>query len=263
MPIFRKVAGTAVTVACATVPMSAQQPSVEKWTVHGVERMALVYPPTVVAGPAPLILVFHGHGGNMRSADSSMHFQTAWPEAIVVYMQGLPTATKIDRTGRASGWEAEPASANNNRDADFFDAVLATMRQRFLVDDERVYATGFSNGAFFSYALLAMRGTKLAAIAPVAGLIRAWQPSPARPVVVIAGNRDELVTPDSQRVTLQRLREINGAAGPGTPCGSGCISFSSTSGTPVRSIEHPGGHVFPPFATAAIVAFFKSHRRQP
>ena len=264
MSTLWKFTCSALLVAVTTSESLAQQPTLEKWKVKGVERAALVFAPSVTgAASAPLILVFHGHGGNMRGAAANMRFQNAWPEAIVVYMQGLPTRTKIDPAGDKPGWEADPGSADHNRDVDFVDAVLGTLRQRFPVDDQRIYATGFSNGAFFSYALLAMRGGTLAAVAPVAGLIRSWQPAPPRPVFVIGGSRDPLVTPDSQKVSLERLRTINQATGSGTPCGQGCTFFASTSGTPVRSIVHPGGHVFPPFATEAIVAFFKNHRRQP
>jgi len=263
MSTLWKVACSALLVALTTSASVAQQPTLEKWQVNGVERTALVFAPSAAAATgAPLVLVFHGHGGNVRDASSSMRFQSAWPEAVVVYLQGLPTRTKIDPRGEKSGWETEPASAAHNRDADFVDAVVATMRQRFPVDDQRIYATGFSNGAFFSYALLAMRGSMLAAAAPVAGLIRSWQPAPPRPVIVIGGSRDLLVTADSQKVSLARLLAVNQATGAGTPCGAGCTVFSSPTGTPVRSIVHPGGHVFPPFATEAIVDFFKNHRRQ-
>ena len=38
--------------------------------------------------------------------------------------------------------------------------------------------------------------------------------------------------------------------------------YPSTTGTPVRVIIHPGGHEYPPFATAAIVTFFENHRNK-
>jgi polyhydroxybutyrate depolymerase len=50
--------------------------------------------------------------------------------------------------------------------------MLATLRGRYPVDDRRIYATGFSNGAAFSDPLWAARGKTFAAFAPVAGAIR-------------------------------------------------------------------------------------------
>jgi polyhydroxybutyrate depolymerase len=256
-PIFT----TLIAAASIARTAAAQHPTRISWNVKGAQREALVFAPSAPApdGKAPVILVFHGHGGNMRGSAAGMHFQRAWPEALVVYLQGLPTSTKLDPGGSKPGWEAEPSAASDNRDIDFVDAVLATLRQRFAVDTRRIYATGFSNGAFFCYALLALRGETFAAIAPVAGLARTWQPAPPRPVFVIGGNKDPLVKPDSQRVSLARVRELDGATGPGRPCGAGCMFFPSTTATPVRSVVHDGGHVFPPFATQAIVAFFKNH----
>jgi poly(3-hydroxybutyrate) depolymerase len=41
----------------------------QTWTIKGVERSAIVVPPRATASkaPAPLVLIFHGHGG------TSMH----------------------------------------------------------------------------------------------------------------------------------------------------------------------------------------------
>ncbi len=45
------------------------QPESMQWTVDGVEREALVAAPqNPPASGAPLVFVFHGHGGNMNNA---------------------------------------------------------------------------------------------------------------------------------------------------------------------------------------------------
>ena len=135
-----------------------------KWTVEGVEREALVIAPTnnglsKTAGAgakAPVVFAFHGHGGNMQQvADAGM--QQLWPEAILVYPQGLPTKLYVDPEGRGAGWQQEPGQ-NGDRDLKFVDAMLATLRQKFVVDDRRIYATGLSNGGIFTYLLWGTRG---------------------------------------------------------------------------------------------------------
>jgi polyhydroxybutyrate depolymerase len=242
---------------------AAQQPQRLHWKVDGVEREALVFAPVAAASaPAPLILAFHGHGGNMRGFANLTQFPAAWPDAVVVYLQGLPTESNRDPAGKKPGWESGPDALDEhpNPDVDFVDSVLATMHRRFNVDDRRVYATGFSNGAFMTLMLWTIRGGTFAAFAPVAGGIRGWNPPSARPVFYIGGARDPLVKPDTQRTTIAKIRSIDGANGPGAACGTGCTFYASTSGTPVRVMSHPGGHLFPPFATAAIVAFFKNHQ---
>ncbi len=62
------------------------------FTVDGVTRTALVYvPPTAKTSLTPVVFVFHGHGGNAQEVARSFHIEKEWPQAISVYMQGLPT----------------------------------------------------------------------------------------------------------------------------------------------------------------------------
>ncbi|HEY0783485.1 MAG TPA: hypothetical protein VGE98_13585, partial [Thermoanaerobaculia bacterium] len=72
--------------ACGALAAAAQAPvphreAVRKWTVGGVERQALVFTPAAITTgtKAPLLLVFHGHGGNMNGAARQMNFQAYWP----------------------------------------------------------------------------------------------------------------------------------------------------------------------------------------
>ena len=47
--------------------------------------------------------------------------------------------------------------------------ALASLRHTYNIDDDRIYATGFSNGGMFTYLLWAKRPNVFAAFAPVAG----------------------------------------------------------------------------------------------
>src|SRR5439155_20251229 len=96
----------------ATVLLLAQakDPAPRTWDVDGVQREALVYPPSKpAAGKVPLVFDFHGHGGTARNAARAHHIHDTWPEALVVYMQGLPTPGKLtDPEGKRSGWQPGP-----------------------------------------------------------------------------------------------------------------------------------------------------------
>jgi polyhydroxybutyrate depolymerase len=71
---------------------AADNPPRKEWTVEGVTREALVYvPASAKAVPCPVVLAFHGHGGTMQNAAKKFAYHKLWPEAIVVYMQGLNT----------------------------------------------------------------------------------------------------------------------------------------------------------------------------
>src|SRR5256885_2305494 len=183
---------TLLTVASAAVAQTTMT-----WTVDGAERTALVFAPEPAtnAHKLPLVFAFHGHGGTMQTAAQAMHLQTFWPGAIVVYPQGLKTPSRVDPQGMAFGWQVKAGQAGlNDRDLKFFDAMVATMHEKFPVDDTRIYATGFSNGAIFSYLLWAERGKTLAAFGIVAGrLDPAEHLTLPRAVVVIGGKNDNVL----------------------------------------------------------------------
>jgi polyhydroxybutyrate depolymerase len=248
-----------VVASLASPALHADLMKVMSWDVDGVNRRALIYSPTSGAGKAPVIFVFHGHGGNMTESAHHMDFQDAWPEAIVVYMQGLPTVSAIDPAGGLPGWQHESGD-DGDRDLKFFDAVLATLHEKFSVDNHRVYATGFSNGAIFSYVLWAARANTFAAFAPCSGKIfpKVILTAP-KPVFVVAGAVDRLVTAKDRDAAIRTARQLNAATGKGTSCGPSCTLYASTKNANVRVWIHPGGHIYPPQTSPAIVTFFKNH----
>src|SRR5260370_8326604 len=95
-----------------------------------------------------------------------MAFENSWPEAIVVYPQGLPTPGIImDPKGERPGWQREPGQ-EHDRDLKFVDAILPKLREKYSVDPFRIYATGFSTGRIFPYLLLSPRPTPFLPLAP-------------------------------------------------------------------------------------------------
>ena len=248
-----------------------------EWTVEGVAREALVYlPSSAKVTPAPVIFAFHGHGGSMRQAAGNA-FHKLWPEAIVVYMQGLKTpGFLVDPQGKDPGWQAF-AGDQDDRDLKFFDAVLATLKKDFRVDEKRIFSTGHSNGGGFTYLLWSERGDVFAAVAPGAAAwmsdelvkqlprqfaalaaVVAQSAKKLRPLPVmhIAGEKDTLVKFAWQKATIDSLITLNGC-GEGQPTDDGCTLYPSKGGTPVVTYIHPGGHTSPPGVPQLIVGFFK------
>jgi polyhydroxybutyrate depolymerase len=230
------------------------------FTVDGVARTALVYvPASAKTSPTPLVFVFHGHGGSSRNADRSFHIETEWPEAIVVYMQGLNTVGQItDPQGTRTGWQAAVGD-NGDRDLKFFDAVLARLKQDYNVDAKRIYSTGHSNGGGFTYLLWLARGDVFAAVAPCAAVAKYVMQLKPKPALHIAGENDPLVKFAWQQRMMDAVRKVNGCAATGEPWASECTLYPSKNGTPLVTFIHPGGHVVPPSAPALIVKFFKEH----
>jgi polyhydroxybutyrate depolymerase len=237
------------------------QGTVMNWTIDGVIREALVFAPEPATNdfPHPVVFAWHGYGGNMQVASQLMHIQTVWPEAIVVYAQGLPTQNPVHPNLIKPGWQTV-AGENGDRDLKLFDAMLATIKQTHSVDDARIYTTGFSNGGVFSYLLWAERGERIAAIGEVAG--RLFLPEHLtlpRPLLAVAGKNDTIDLTALQQQTIDEARQVDNATGNGQSCGQFCTFYASTSQTPVKTFIHPGGHFYPPGAPGEIVKFFKNH----
>jgi polyhydroxybutyrate depolymerase len=232
-----------------------------EWTIDGVKREALIdAPEKAKTEAAPLVFGWHGHGGNMNNAARMYQIHTLWPEAIVVYPQGLNTPGKLtDPEGKKPGWQHGPG-AEGDRDLKFFDAMLGDMRARFKVDEQRIYSTGHSNGGGFSYLLWGTRGDVFTAFAPsaaaatsVRGMLK------PKPVLHIAAENDPLVKFEWQKATMEVLRVLN-QCGEGTPweLDSNCTIYPSKIGAPVITAIHGGTHQYPTQAPEVIVKFFKS-----
>jgi polyhydroxybutyrate depolymerase len=227
------------------------------WEINGETREALVYFPEDAENP-PLVFVFHGHGGNMRNAERSFRMHEVWPEAAVVYMQGLPTPGQLtDPEGKRNGWNAEPADLSN-RDLKFFDAVYASLKDQ--IDTNRVYCTGHSNGGSVTYCLWAARGDLFAAMAPSGALsVPAMKLMKPKPALHVAGKTDPLVKYVWQEKMIEFVKRLNG-------CGAGELWLSDgdltgtlyPSETPLITLIHPGGHKFPSEAPELIARFFRS-----
>ena len=226
------------------------------WTIDGVERQAQVYIPKKDPGPnkIPVVFAFHWHGGTMTQDAQVFHFQNAWPEAIVVYMQGLPTRTDSQQD---YGWQ-HSAGEFGDRDLKFFDTVLADLKQKFPVDDRRIYASGFSDGAQFTYFLWSARPKIFAAYAIVAGRIMSptVKITEPRPVYYVVGTQDPGYAQNT--AAMDMVKQLNGVSG-GTSCGEMCTKYDSPKGAPVMTYIHDHGHVYPIPISSDFVAFFKQH----
>jgi polyhydroxybutyrate depolymerase len=242
-------------LVCCSATFAPAAPKIMNFNVDGVERRAIVFAPAKQAGPAPLVFAFHGHGD---SADNyvGVDLQAAWPQAVIAYFDGLPTRDGL------SGWQTE-AGQDGDRDLKLVDVALASLRTAYKIDDQRVYATGFSNGAHFTYLLWAERPNLFAAFAAVAGRIRpAAVPVRPKPLLHVGGKNDHQVDFKDQLAAMETARKIDGVAANPTSCTSlisatVCSMYASNTSTPVVTMVHPGGHAYPEGTSEEIVKFFK------
>ena len=185
-------------------------------TVGGARTYVLVQPSRPQAGHAsaghayPLVLYFHGDGGDGAGMHRGVPFERASGEAaLVVYPDG-----------RNQTWDLE--TPTDNPDVAFVEALIAHIAAQFPVDRHRIFATGYSNGGFFANVLACQRSGLIRAIASNAGgapyhQAESWPNQfpkcPGQgPVAAIAlhGENDNGVTLDSGRFSAEYWAYVNG-----------------------------------------------------
>lgn len=138
----------------------------------GRTRRYLVHVPPSYTGavPTPLVLSFHGGGGNLEHQLALTGSIAKSDEAgfLLVFPNGtgvLPNRLLTWNAGICCGYAAE----NDVDDVGFVAALLDALETQLCVDPRRVYATGHSNGAMLSYRLACELSDRIAAVMANAG----------------------------------------------------------------------------------------------
>ncbi len=169
------------------------QPVDSVWTVGGREVRVHVpasYPQWTHL--APLVLNFHGLAMTAEQEEgvTIMSARADLSEFIVMYPEG---------SGFPQSWNGgdccEPAESDGTDDVAHAAAILDEAAARLCIDARRIYATGFSNGGFLSHRLGCELSDRIAAIAPVSGVmgIDVCGPIRAVPVMHFHGTSDAIV----------------------------------------------------------------------
>jgi polyhydroxybutyrate depolymerase len=259
-----------------------------KLVSNEVERNADVHVPPGYdpAVPTSLVLNFHGFTSNalQEALLSQMNGASDERGFIVVYPNGLYSSWNAGKCcGQAATLEID--------DVEYVSALVDELLAQYCIDPKRVFATGMSNGAFLSNRLGCELSDKIAAIAPVAGVIglplAKCAPPRAVPVMHFHGTLDTLVPYEgggayafpSVADSVARWREIDGCGStkeivynqgdsqcvstPGCKEGAGVIlctvdggGHTWPGGTPVPGLGHTTMDLD---ATDAMLDFFDEH----
>lgn len=157
-------------------------------TVDGrMRKYRVVVPRTVdLVAASPVVLAFHGGGGNPDSMIRLSGLNTSAEKHgfVVVYPYGSARFGERRLTfnaGNVGGY----AMQQNIDDVAFTRALLDDLATVARIDQDRVYATGMSNGAMMAYRLASELSDRIAAIAPVGGPMGTAECRPTRPVPVM------------------------------------------------------------------------------
>lgn len=251
LPLGLVLAGMVASIALLLLA----SPQTISYNVDGVQRQAIVVAPSRATAHPPLVFVFHGHGGNMNHSLRTFNVNSLWPEAVVVYPQGLPTKGITDPQGTKNGWQQRPGT-DGDRDIKFFDAMYKDLTAHYRVDRKHVYSMGHSNGARFSVVLWSTRGDLLSAVGVSSSMTMPMSLSP-KPVFFVAGEKDPIVPYRSMTRSIDQAIQRNGLSKPGTKLSDYLTLYSGS--MPVETYIHPGSHNFPKEAGTAMVDFLRSH----
>ena len=234
-------------------------PTTETFTIDGVQRQALVFAPTKKTTHPPMVFGWHGHGGAMTSCVNMYNFQTAWPEAVVVYPQGLPSPAANDPQGLKNGFQWRPGESGD-RDLKLFDAMRKKIGNDFSVDPKRVYTMGFSNGGMFSYLLWSQRHGQFGAVGIIEGAVMP-EDKPLKPMAafVAAGKKDNTCPYADQAASIRYDRQVDGVAPNAMPQMMNGVRFFHGEKADLAVMIHEGGHEYPSGTTPKLVRFFKAH----
>ena len=244
----------------------AAEPTGERirFEAGGLQRTAVVVRPAHSTAKVPLVLLFHGHGGDGRDFAGRVEFHRAWPGTICIYPDGLPAPGERDPEGRRPGWQKKLGDLND-RDLALFDTLVEKAVKSYGADPQRVYAAGFSNGAVFTNLLWSVRAEKLRATASAGGECltgEMWRRFVSKPAVAMHGHDDGRVPPN---IALQSINAMLGANQSieklsGWPPGRTIKTYApKPGGQETLIITHTGGHLWPDWATPHVVGFFKAH----
>ncbi len=166
------------------------KPKLKEVTVDGVKRLYYLYQPDSAKLPAPLVLVFHGGGGTAEGTDKAVGGMAKLADEkgiIVAFPCGMERHWNDGRPD---------LSKTNYNDVGFISKLIDELNDQKLIDPKRVYATGISNGGFFSQYLAIQLPNKIAAVATVAASVSKTfldlKVSPV-PILMLLGTKDPLV----------------------------------------------------------------------
>lgn len=187
-------------------PGSAQQNIDAALYVNNVKREYIIHlPPGYTKDQSlPLVMVFHGGGGNSRQIQRYMGMDAIADREnfIAVYPNGIGKQWNDGRDFK------ESIAAND--DAQFVSQLLDSMQKNHSIDNKRVFATGISNGGFFSIYLSYKLSDRLLAIAPVCASIPeriypGFYPKNPVSVLIMNGTADPLVPYNGGAVGNSRM----------------------------------------------------------
>ena len=146
----------------------------------------------------PLTILLHGYTSSGRNQDS--YFQASDLADDYGFLFAAPDGVREPSGNESRFWNASDACCNffgvEVDDSEYVRSIIDEMKQRYNVDENRVFLIGHSNGGFMSFRMAYEHSDAVAAIASLAGANHMDQrEAPENPVHIlqIHGTNDETI----------------------------------------------------------------------
>mgnify|MGYP005677218803 FL=1 len=133
----------------------------------GQNRSFIVYVPSSYDGNTQVPLVFNFHGGAGTSSDFINYENDMRPIADTANFIAVYPQAAVDPTDGSYSWLHKTPTTHN--DVNFIEAIIDTLINDYNIDNDRIYACGYSEGGLFSYELGCRLNNRIASFASVSG----------------------------------------------------------------------------------------------
>ncbi len=147
-------------------PSSLMTQSLTSIEVNGVEREFRLSAPSSEPGTSlPLVIAFHGGTDSQEDFAQQEQFDQLGEQEKFVMAYAI---AEQDRTAAEGEWFLNTA-ATSEEDNNFAEAIVDELSESYCIDQDRLYAIGYSLGAMFTYEIACQLNHRFAATASFAG----------------------------------------------------------------------------------------------
>lgn len=189
------------TILVSLLFSSATFAEMQSVNVGGQNRQFYVHAPKGLTDNRPLLISCHGMDQDIQYQRGMAKWEEVADTAnfLVVYPGGGTGFSTWDISG--------------DKDVNFILAIIDAMQQKYSIDPNRVYMSGFSMGGMLTYHLMNKIADRIAAFGPVSGYLmqgQAFQSARPIPLIHVHGTSDSVVGYEGSGNAVQGWAKRNG-----------------------------------------------------
>lgn len=200
------------------------------------------------SGSAPLVLAFHGGGGDMDYMANDEYYGLISKSDAEGFVVVFPNGYSKFKSGKFATWNAGACCANardkNIDDVGFVRKMIASLTRELNINRQMIFATGMSNGGMMSYRLACEMSDTITAIAAVAGTDNTIRCQPRKPVSILhihAKNDDRVLFGGGAGKKFRDESKVTDFVSVPDSVKKWVVHNNCQS-TPVRTLEKPGAY---------------------